>query len=209
VTTHTGTLAEVINGQSVVVAGMVQRARRHITKKGDEMAFVTLEDLHGTCDVIVFPRTWEQTKHLWQPERILVVGAKVDAGRRDEPSLLCNWVKTPDEVTVPSEPSRAQQQTPPPPSARQRPPASLPRTVRVTLTRGKEQSQDVKRLHQVHSLMVEYSGRDRFIIQVMGGSNGPVELAFPNNTTHYCPELTQKLTAIVGAGAVRVEQGAR
>ncbi len=207
VTANTGTLGEVTSRQPVVVAGMVQRARRHITKKGDEMAFVTLEDLHGICDVIVFPRVWEKTKHLWQPERILVVGAKVDAGRRDEPSLLCNWVKMPDEVTVPSEPPSRQQQSQP--STEHRPTPPSPRTIRVTLTRGKEQAQDVKRLHQVHSLMVEHSGRDRFIIQVKGGPNGPVELAFPNDTTHYCPELTRKLTAIVGAGAVQVEQGAR
>jgi hypothetical protein len=33
----------------------------------------------------------------------------------------------------------------------------------------------------------------------------PVELAFPNDTTHYSPELERKLAAIVGAGAVRVE----
>jgi len=207
VTANTGTLGEVTSRQPVVVAGMVQRARRHITKKGDEMAFVTLEDLHGACDVIVFPRVWEKTKHLWQPERILVVGAKVDAGRRDEPSLLCNWVKTPDEVTVPSEPPSRQQ--PSQPSREHRPTPPSPRTIRVTLTRGQEQAQDVKRLHQVHSLMVEHSGRDHFIIQVQGGPNGPVELAFPNDTTHCCPELTRKLTAIVGAEAVQVEQGAR
>jgi DNA polymerase-3 subunit alpha len=207
VTIHTGALDEATSSQSVIIAGMVQRARRHITKKGDEMAFVTLEDLQGTCDIVVFPRTWEQTKHLWQPERILVIGAKVDTGRRDEPSLLCNWVKTPDEVTIPSELSSRTQQSQP--STGRRPTPLSPRTIRVTLTRGKEQAQDVQRLYQVHSLMVEYSGRDHFIIQVMGGPNGPVELAFPNDTTHYCPELTQKLTAIVGTEAVQVEQGVR
>jgi DNA polymerase-3 subunit alpha len=212
VTTHTGALDEATSGQSVVVAGMVQRARRHITKKGDEMAFVTLEDLQGTCDIVVFPRTWEQTKHLWQPERILIVGAKVDAGRRDEPSLLCNWVKTPDEVTIPSErTSHSQQGKPALPAGASSPTGHhptppLPRTIRVTLTRGKEQTQDVQRLRQVHSLMIEYSGRDHFIIQVMGGPNGPIELAFPNDTTHYCPELTQKLATIVGAEAVQVNK---
>jgi DNA polymerase-3 subunit alpha len=212
VTTHTGTLGEVMNGQSVVVAGMVQRVRRHITKKGDEMAFVTLEDLQGVCDLVVFPRTWEQTKPIWQPERVLVVGAKVDAGRRDEPSLLCNWVKTPDDVAVPSESSPPQARPSPPTDlrpTRQRSPPPSPRTVCVTLARGKGQTQDVQTLHKIHSLLVEYSGQDHFIIRVSGGPNGSVELAFPNNTTHYCPELTRKLTAIVGAGAVQVEQGVR
>jgi DNA polymerase-3 subunit alpha len=115
VTTHAGALSPEDHGRQVVMAGMVQRVRRHITRKGDEMAFVTLEDVQGTCDVVVFPRVWSGTKHLWEPERILIVGGKVDAGRRDDPSLLCNWVKPPDEVALPTERDHSRPAPPPPP----------------------------------------------------------------------------------------------
>ena len=208
VTAYAGALDEETNGQQVVVAGMVQRVRRHTTKKGDEMAFVTLEDLQGVCDVVVFPRVWERTKHLWQPERILVVGGKVDAGRRDEPNLLCSWAKTADEVTLPAGPSRERvaEPSPPPPAP---PPPSPPRTVRVRLTRSGEQSHDVQKLYQIHSLLAGNQGEDRFVIHLVGGANGAVELAFPNETTRYSAELARELSAIVGAGAVHVEGGAR
>ncbi|MEA3338792.1 MAG: OB-fold nucleic acid binding domain-containing protein, partial [Chloroflexota bacterium] len=208
VTACAGALDEETSGQQVVIAGMVQRVRRHTTKKGNEMAFVTLEDLQGTCDVVVFPRVWKQTKHLWQPERILVMGGKVDAGRRDEPNLLCNWAKPPDEITVAAKTKRAPatRPSPPPPAP---PPASRPRTVRVTLTRSEEQTQDVQKLHQIHSLLTGNRGRDRFVIHLIGGANGAVELAFPNDMTRYSAELEQKLTAIVGARAVRIEEGVR
>jgi DNA polymerase-3 subunit alpha len=198
VTASTGTLNEEPNGSQVTVAGMVQRVRRHITKKGDEMAFVTLEDLQGTCDVVVFPRVWSQTKDLWQPERILVVGAKLDTGRRDEPSLLCDWVKLPEEMVLPVGEGGPQKAAPPPtPSLR---------TVRVTLTRSGEQAQDEQTLRQVHGLFEEHRGQDRFVIRLVGGASKPVELAFPNKTTRYCPELAQKLTAIVGEEAVQVDE---
>ncbi len=95
-----GALAEEPSGQQVTVAGMVQRVHRHTTKKGDEMAFVTLEDTHGSCDVVVFPSVWRGTKDLWDPEQILVVNGKVDSSRGDEPSMLCNWVKRPEEIPV-------------------------------------------------------------------------------------------------------------
>jgi DNA polymerase-3 subunit alpha len=225
VTAYAGSLSPDTSGQQVVVAGMVQRLRRHTTKKGDEMAFVTLEDLQGTCDVVVFPRVWEKTKHLWQPERILIVSGRVDAGRRDEPSLLCDWVKLPDEVTLPSDNGPQAQPPPPPP----RPVAAQPavpapttpvspgvaaapaprrvRTVRVTLTRSGEQNRDVQMLRQVHSLLVEHAGPDHFFIRLTGGRSRPVELTFPNDTTRYCPELIQKLAAVVGAQAVQVEEG--
>jgi len=95
-----GTLGEEQSGQQVTVAGMVQRVYRHITKKGNEMAFVTLEDVQGSCDVVVFPSVWSETKNVWQPEQIVVVNGKVDASQRDEPSLLCSWVKRPQDVRV-------------------------------------------------------------------------------------------------------------
>jgi len=204
VTVHAGSLGEESNGQQVTIAGMVQRVRRHITKKGDEMAFVTLEDLQGTCDVVVFPRVWAQTKDLWQPEAILVLGGKIDAGRRDEPNLLCDWAKTPDQVALPAEKERPAMPAPPPPPER---PASGPRVVRVTLTRSNEAEKDVQTLRQVHALLAECEGQDHFRIRVVNGAGAAKELMFPNTTTCYTPDLIRKLVALVGEGAVRVEEG--
>jgi DNA polymerase-3 subunit alpha len=163
------------------------------------MAFVVLEDIQGTCDVVVFPRVWKATKHLWQPERILVVSGKIDAGRRDEPSLLCDQVKTPDQVVLPVE-----QPSPYPPHEGGDRGGMC--TVRVTLVRSGEQVRDVRTLRKVHGLLVGHRGQDRFVIRLVGGTNGPVELAFPNDTTRYCPELAQELAAIVGMESVQVEE---
>lgn len=82
------------------------------------------------------------------------------------------------------------------------------RTIRVTLTRSGEQVQDVQTLRQVHSLLVGHPGQDHFVIHLVGGAGKPVELAFPNDTTRYCPELARKLATIIGSGAVQVEKGA-
>jgi len=79
--------------------------------------------------------------------------------------------------------------------------------VRVTLTRSGEQARDVQMLRKVHSLLMEHPGPDRFIIHLVGGAGRPVELAFPNDTTRYCPELVRELAAVVGAEAVRIEEG--
>jgi DNA polymerase-3 subunit alpha len=209
VTTNASTLSQEPNGQQVVVAGMVQRVRRHITKKNDEMAFVTLEDLQGTCDVVVFPRVWTQTKDLWYPEAILVMGGKVDAGRRDVPNLLCDWAKPPEQVTLPAGESPPAVQLSPPAPARPvaQPALSRPRTVQVTLTRSGEQTKDVRVLRRVHDMLLDFSGQDHFVIRVVGGPEKPIELTFPNDTTGYCPELAQRLTSIVGEGAVRLEEG--
>lgn len=191
--------------QQVTIAAMVQRVRRHVTKKGADMAFVTLEDVQGTCDVVVFPSVWEATKPLWQVDRILVVHGKIDAGRRDTPSLICSWVKTPEEIALPA---AADTKAPPPTPKRTATPASAPpqtHTIHVTLTRSGEHNQDAQLLRNVHRLLAAHAGPDHFVIQLTGGASRPVELAFPNDSTHYCPELTQELAQIVGPQAIVVE----
>jgi DNA polymerase-3 subunit alpha len=63
----------------VRVAGLVREVRRVVTRKGQIMAYATLEDLTGTVDIVLFPRTFEQTRLLFEPDKVLVVQGKVDA----------------------------------------------------------------------------------------------------------------------------------
>ncbi len=63
----------------VRVAGLVREVRRVVTRKGQIMAYATLEDLTGTVDVVLFPRVFEQTRLLFEPDKGVVVAGKVDA----------------------------------------------------------------------------------------------------------------------------------
>src|SRR6266851_5556584 len=63
----------------VRIAGLVREVRRVVTRKGQIMAYATLEDLTGTVDVVLFPRVFEQTRLLFEPDKVVVVQGKVDA----------------------------------------------------------------------------------------------------------------------------------
>ncbi len=63
----------------VRVAGLVREVRRVVTRKGQIMAYATIEDLTGSVDVVLFPRVFEQTRLLFEPDKVLVVLGKVDA----------------------------------------------------------------------------------------------------------------------------------
>jgi DNA polymerase-3 subunit alpha len=63
----------------VRVAGLVREVRRVVTRKGQIMAYATLEDLTGTVDIVLFPRIFEQTRLLFEPDKVIVVQGKVDA----------------------------------------------------------------------------------------------------------------------------------
>lgn len=57
-----------------------------VTKKGDRMAIVYLEDLTGQAEGVVFPRTYDKVQNLLQEDTRLIVWGKVD--RRDESAQL-------------------------------------------------------------------------------------------------------------------------
>ncbi len=78
ITCTCGELDESYVGKQVVLAGNVTRVNSIITKKSERMAFVTLEDLHGQCDVTVFPKTWDAAKDFVQVDKIILVRGKVE-----------------------------------------------------------------------------------------------------------------------------------
>ncbi len=84
-------------GRSVSLLGMIASIRTITTKKGDRMAFVTLEDMNGACDVTVFPKTYEKTKALLYEGRIVLVRGKVDV-RNDKAGVIADVIT--DELPV-------------------------------------------------------------------------------------------------------------
>jgi DNA polymerase-3 subunit alpha len=90
VTAYSGDLRdESLDGQRVVVGGIVTGARTVITKSKSVMAIVTMEDLQGTIEVVVFPRLYEQTAGTWRDGEILLVAGRVDH-KGEDISLLAD-----------------------------------------------------------------------------------------------------------------------
>jgi DNA polymerase-3 subunit alpha len=221
VTVLTGQIDETMDGQNVTVAGLVNRVRNTLTKKGAPMAFAQIEDLQGTIEVVIFPGVWEQTKELWELERILIVRGRVSLRGR-EPSIIVNSVT--DEITT----TRVLEQQMPasspvgaPTPVHAPPEAGLPDLVgepsslgvhlHVTVPRsdptlGSNMEAVIRRLGRVYDLLRRYPGEDRFSLYVENGSQGRIQISFPNDTTGHCVELEQELRALVGAGMVRVER---
>lgn len=83
--------AAVLNGKRVVMVGMVEAVRVLPTKKGDMMGVLTLEDLQGHMEAVLFPRTWQQYHDLIQPEAVLRVEGKVDLSR-GEPQIIVDGI---------------------------------------------------------------------------------------------------------------------
>ena len=55
----TSTLARLQNGEEVKICGLVSGLKEIVTKKGDRMAFLNLEDMKGFAEVILFPEVFK------------------------------------------------------------------------------------------------------------------------------------------------------
>lgn len=87
VTHFSATLHDAAHKEKVVVAGLVTRFRSHQTKKGDMMGFVTLEDLQGPIELLIFPRTWAQFSGLVAMDRVLQAEGRLD-NENGDPKVL-------------------------------------------------------------------------------------------------------------------------
>ncbi|MFI3175467.1 MAG: DNA polymerase III subunit alpha [Bacillota bacterium] len=92
----------VAHNAKVVVGGMVSEAKEVLTKRGEKMMFLTLEDLVGTVEVIIFPKQYKLYGAMIQKEQIILVrgNASVDDY---EAKVICDSVQlfSAEDVEVP------------------------------------------------------------------------------------------------------------
>ena len=84
-------LAGCVNEADVTIAGMIVGIKKITTKAGDPMLFVKLEDHLGVTEILVFPRIYAETMHIWQDGKVVACYGKV-SDKDNERKLLANKV---------------------------------------------------------------------------------------------------------------------
>jgi DNA polymerase-3 subunit alpha len=93
VTHFSAQLTETSPKERVRVAGLITYIRPHQTKKGKAMAFVTLEDVQGKIELVIFPNTWERYHEILEFDKIILVEGRVDL-EGAEPKVLVDSIQT-------------------------------------------------------------------------------------------------------------------
>ena len=89
---------EAENGKDVIICGMITTIRSLNTRKGDKMAYVRIEDMEGSVEVIVFPDLFRTSGDLLMKERAVMVKGSVD---RNENSVKIKATTIEDLDTLP------------------------------------------------------------------------------------------------------------
>ncbi len=89
----------VTDGQEVTLGGILTEVKGKATKKGDYMAFVTLEDMTGQIECLVFPRVFERFQAILQEDAAVVMSGKISIREDEPPKLLADRIVRLEEWT--------------------------------------------------------------------------------------------------------------
>lgn len=85
-------LPRLADGSKVTVGGMITNRTIKYTKTNQVMAFITVEDLVGTVEVIVFPKTYERSVSVLEEENKVFVQGRVAAEDDKASKLICEKI---------------------------------------------------------------------------------------------------------------------
>jgi DNA polymerase-3 subunit alpha len=179
-----GEITEELDKQKVVLGGMLKEVHRITTRKGETMAVAKLEDMSGSIDVTIFPKTYEHTQDLWTVDQVVIVRGTVQI-RNDEPGILCDGVEVLNQVE--EEMNRKQY--------------LVWLTIKCSGTDEVAISNDIMKVQDLYRCVQEFPGRDQYEILVENGE-WSTRLTPAENGIAYCQRLHERLEIILGKGMV-------
>ena len=89
---------KITDGTEVIVGGIVTAVKKHYTKSNQQMAFVTIEDLYGTIDIIVFPAIYTSVSAFLTENNIILVKGRASVSEDKGSSILANAISDYDHI---------------------------------------------------------------------------------------------------------------
>jgi len=90
--------AAVNDGDRVIMAGMLAGRKNKTTKSNELMSFLTVEDLFGQYEVLVFPKTLASCAACLQPGAVLLIGGRLSIREDDLPKLVAEQIAVLDKT---------------------------------------------------------------------------------------------------------------
>ncbi len=81
------------DGQEVTFAGIISKVKKKFTKNNKIMAFVTIEDLYGTAEILVFENTYLKSQESLIEENIVMVKGRLSIRDGERTTIIANEIK--------------------------------------------------------------------------------------------------------------------
>ena len=89
---------KVREGERVVIGGMITGVTIKHTKNNKTMAFLAVEDLMGTVEVVVFPRDYDKNKQYLQEDQKVFVRGRVSEEEGNASKLICESIRSFEDI---------------------------------------------------------------------------------------------------------------
>ncbi len=220
-------LDESMQGQTLTLLGHISAASERYTREQKKFLVVNLELLGGVTEVIVWPDVLERTGQFWQEGKLIRATGKLRI-RGDQFSLACDYVEEyfaeappagdpPPNGKSPAtqnsngaSPSNGSPKANGPAkrngnsTARVSSPGGRGRTVSLGVTESDDPAGDAILLRDVIGVLLEFPGKDQVNLEIRTAGR-KVLMHLPVVSTGYCPDLKDRLEALLGSGMVRYD----
>lgn len=89
---------KVKDGERVVIAGFISNVVTKFTKNNKVMAFITLEDIFGSVEVIIFPDSYNKFSYMLKEEEIVIIRGRASIAEDQPSKLICEELKTIEQI---------------------------------------------------------------------------------------------------------------
>ena len=87
-----GEKCDLQDGQSVKLAGVITKIKKKFTKSNKVMAFVTIEDLYGSCELIVFESCYNKCSNLLIEESLILCEGRISIRDENDITIIANQI---------------------------------------------------------------------------------------------------------------------
>jgi DNA polymerase-3 subunit alpha len=176
-------LHEYPNKQKLTVIGMVLNVRTIVTKKGQPMAFVELENKVARCEVTVFPKLWERTRTKVTEGAVLVVSGELENDETRSKLLATQLLELSEALATKKNIPTQQSQT------------LLLKMTKELLTEQK--------LAQLEKILLKTRGKTPVVL--FDEENRKFLQLDRRFCVHIQPQLLQDLESLIGQGRVKLK----
>lgn len=186
-----------LHDREVIMGGMVIAKRIMTTKRNEIMAFITLEDLYGTIEVVVFPQTLKKFNILLNDDSIILIKGAISIDD-DEAKLIARDIKDiNEEYRFNSE--------------------KISFDVRSNSSKSKNRQMNVRidtvgdeeLLMKIFTITRKYPGRDRLVLLPKDQNidmSKPIAYKVPGMYINADEELKKELGSLVGKLNIEIEE---
>ncbi len=89
------------DGDRVIIGGIISEVSKKLTKNNNMMAFMRVQDIYGSVEVVVFPNTYEKNSSLINADGLVIVKGRVSIREDEQPKVICEEIKPLREEVTP------------------------------------------------------------------------------------------------------------